>query len=319
MTDVPTDPELWGQPHCEGAFGMDAVTSLVIRCALAPFPPAASTSTDSSDSLRVAHQLTLEAAMRPIAMHYRLLRSPALLLLLLTLCAAAAPRAEAQVSVLVDASRDAGVWWAPQSGTFDPSQPHQGKDLADYMRGQGMQVTELSNPSEVTCALLSQYQLVMVANGCGSYSGSELAAYSQYVSNGGRLVLLAEFACALGNLPPTFGLGFSGVINGPITTFNAHPITAGVAELPFIFGGAVVAAPPSATTLGFIGGTPVMGIMSFGSGQVFYVGDTNGIEGVPQPFVDNLLGYMLGGAQQIPCGSTPAKSMTWGRLRAIYR
>ena len=37
--------------------------------------------------------------------------------------------------ILVDASRDGGVWWFPQweqQGGFDFTLPHQGKELADY-------------------------------------------------------------------------------------------------------------------------------------------------------------------------------------------
>jgi len=44
--------------------------------------------------------------------------------------------------ILVDASHDGGVWWAGSSG-FDPTEPHQGKELADYIRSQDFQVDEL--------------------------------------------------------------------------------------------------------------------------------------------------------------------------------
>lgn len=37
-----------------------------------------------------------------------------------------------------------------------------------------------------------------------------------------------------------------------------------------------------------------MGVMPYGAGTVFFMGDTNSIELVPQPLIDNLLAYMLG-------------------------
>jgi hypothetical protein len=43
--------------------------------------------------------------------------------------------------------------------------------------------------------------------------------------------------------------------------------------------------------LGFLAATPVLGVMPFGAGRIFFLGDTNGIEdvqGVPQRFVNNL-------------------------------
>ena len=42
------------------------------------------------------------------------------------------PGVDAANRVLVDASKDGGVWWFPQGGSFDPDAYHQGKPLADY-------------------------------------------------------------------------------------------------------------------------------------------------------------------------------------------
>ena len=205
----------------------------------------------------------------------------------------AAP-AFAQVSVLVDASKDGGIWWGPQAGPFDPNLPHQGKPLADYLRSLGWIVDEVPRSSAITYVLLSQYQLVVSAANCTSHSAAELSAYNLYLSNGGRLILLGEYNCTFDTLAQSLGLDFTGFLNGTITSFTPHPITAGVASLHFIAGGAVTA-PATATTLGYFSGSRVMGIMPFGSGQVFFLGDTNGIEEVPQPFVNNLFRFMLTG------------------------
>ena len=77
------------------------------------------------------------------------------------------PTVRGQPLVLVDASRDGGVWWFPQppagTVTFDPNRDHQGKALADYLRSEGFQVTELPRPFTVSSELLLQFQFVIAA------------------------------------------------------------------------------------------------------------------------------------------------------------
>jgi hypothetical protein len=99
-------------------------------------------------------------------------------------------------------------------------------------------------------------------------------------------------------------LGFSGATSvTSITQFAPHPITDGVTSLRYVAGSFVTGAPAAATMLGFFGGAPVMGITPFGEGRVFFLGDTNGIQGVPQKFVMNLVTFMLMGAQRVAgCG-----------------
>jgi hypothetical protein len=207
------------------------------------------------------------------------------------------------VSILVDATKDGGVWWFPQAppGPFDPAAPHQGKALADYLRSKGYSVTELGGSSTITCEQLSQYHLIVTVDGCGNYSEAELEAYENYVSNGGRLIHLTDHksVCNFDTVGTVFDLDYSGSLTGIITTFTPHPITAGVTALSFIAGATATTYPAPATILGTLSGSPVMGIMPFGEGRLFFLGDTNGIEAVPQPFVDNLFGHMLDGARLV--------------------
>jgi len=37
---------------------------------------------------------------------------------------------------------------------------------------------------------------------------------------------------------------------------------------------------------------PVMGILNYPKSKVFFIGDTNGLEVQPQPFIDNLIKWM---------------------------
>src|SRR6187549_3774745 len=57
----------------------------------------------------------------------------------------------ASKSILVDASKDGGVWWFPQGQAgFSATNPHQGSALADYFRNLGYQVDELPRGAIIT-------------------------------------------------------------------------------------------------------------------------------------------------------------------------
>jgi len=233
----------------------------------------------------------------------------------------AVPAATTTASILVDASKDGGVWWFPQGGaSYDPALPHQGKALADYLRSEGFLVTEVPRFQQMTCEELSASDLVVVLQ-FDSYAPAELAAYDRFVRRGGRLMLLQE-VWGFGNLATSsFGLQSSGPLYGTVTTFAIHPVTAGVTSLPFLWGLGVTVAPTGFSTLATLSGLPVMGIFPLGLGMVFFIGESNGIETVPQPFVDNLFRYMLAGAGPIPsCPVTsPADLATYlaGPFRTV--
>jgi hypothetical protein len=233
----------------------------------------------------------------------RILRRLGVLTLSVLAAGALAEPANAQVKVLVDASKDGGLWWFPQVGPFDPTQPHQGKALGDHLRRQGKVVDVTPRTDTITCSRLSQYHLVVVSAACNRHSPAELSAYAGYLARGGRLILLGDHSCVDCALAQSLGVHFGGSVFGTISSFAAHPITAGVTSLPFPAGGTITAAPSTATMLGFVDGMPAMGIMPSGAGTVFFLGETNGIQEVPQPFVDNLFGYMLAGAAPVDaCG-----------------
>lgn len=219
--------------------------------------------------------------------------------------------------ILVDASRDGGVWWFPQwaqEGGFDFTLPHQGKDLADYFRSMGYRVDELPRPYFVTPALLQGYDIVVRASGFGSYAAEEIAAYQQYVQAGGKLLLLGDHMLNLADDPLAlgFGLEFAGITRGEnlLDSLVAHPITAGVGPLGYGVGSGLVAYPASAQLLGFLSvgsyldvnengvqdagepsAPPVLGILPYGTGRVVFCGDVNMWEWIPQPLVQNVLAW----------------------------
>jgi hypothetical protein len=215
--------------------------------------------------------------------------------------------------ILIDASRDGGVWWFPQAGPFVDAQPHQGHALASHLRGLGNSVTELPRPTTITPSLLAGYDIVIRVAGDGPYTPAELAAYHAWVSEAGRLLLLAEFhaaTSAVDALAVHFGLHFRGVTRGQnmLSTFAPHPVTAGVTPLPYGVGSGLTAHPPSATVIGWLSGATyldlnddgvrerkepaapaALGVMSLGKGKIVFCGDANLWLAVPQPLVNNTL------------------------------
>lgn len=213
--------------------------------------------------------------------------------------------------ILVDASRDGGVWWYPQAGSFDQAAPHQGKALADHLRSSGYKVTELPRPYSISGDLLGQYDMVIRAGVFGNYTAAEISAYSNYINNGGNLLLLADHSGNDG-LAASMDLTFVGKTRGEnlLTDYTTHPVTQGLGPLFYNVGSSLSAYPASAQILGRMSpgtytdlnnngvqdegepvGAPVLGVMEIGEGRVVFAGDTNMWETVPQPLVDNVMNW----------------------------
>lgn len=196
--------------------------------------------------------------------------------------------------ILVDASHDGGVWWFPQGFPFDPEAYHQGQALAEHFRECGFTVDELGRGTEVTPSILGGYDIVIRAGKFGAYQESELEAYEGYVAREATLILLGEFLREgyTDPLAERLGLHFGGSYTGTVTDFAAHPITEGVGPVPYIAGSALTSFDPSrVTVLGRLDGLPVMGLLHGYPAKVFFMGDTNSLETVPQPLVANLMAW----------------------------
>lgn len=217
-------------------------------------------------------------------------------------------------AVLVDASRDGGVWWFPQwseQGGFDPDIWHQGTPLAHYLRGHWYRVDELPRPFPITPELLSSYDIVIRASGFGTYTEEEITAYRQWVAAGGRLLLAGDHMMNLAEdqLAKGFGLEFAGITRGEnILKTLPHPVTQGVGDLGYGVGSGLVSFPASAEIIGRLStgsyldlnldgalqsGEPlapaVLGVMPYGAGRILFCGDMNLWNSAPQPLLDNVL------------------------------
>ncbi len=209
---------------------------------------------------------------------------------------------ELEMTILVDASKDGGVWWFPQYGTYSAGLPHQGKALADYLRLLGYTVHELPRGATVTWAEIRNYKKIIRPSAFFSYSAQEIAAYDSFLRYPSALLLLSDHLQNSPNdgLSAHLGLDFIGSITGMITPFSNHAINTGVSSLPFIAGSVITHPDPSRMTiLGHartsIGGQghAAMGILHHPHSRIFFMGDANGIEQLPQPFTANLVKWLF--------------------------
>jgi hypothetical protein len=221
--------------------------------------------------------------------------------------------------ILVDASKDGGVWWFPQSDpSFSASADHQGKALANYLRSLGYLVDELPRGAVVTDQLLGNYTKIIRGAPFFAYSDQELASYKNFINKGGAILLFQDHLSYDTNdkISEFLGLDFKGAVSGAITNFADHEITKNADALPYVAGAVVTNAKnnPAITVLGSLSKTgytvlngadpfggitpdvdpPVMGLVtSFPNTRIFFIGDMNGMEGLPQPLTQNVVNWLF--------------------------
>ena len=166
-----------------------------------------------------------------------------------------------------------------------------------------------AGPTTITSSLLADFDIVIRAAAKGPYTASEIEAYDAWVKAGGSLLLLAEHHPA-DALATHFGLIFQGITRGQqlLSTYAAHPLTAGTGPIFYGAGSGLTSHPPAASVLGWLSaatfldlnddgvkgpGEPSspagLGVMPFGKGKIVFCGDTNLWTNVPQPLVKNTL------------------------------
>lgn len=219
--------------------------------------------------------------------------------------------------ILIDASHDGGVWWFPQyEGTgFNSSQPHQGLSFANLLREKGFEVTELGRGVGLTEEMFFGYYIVIRAGGFQAYTTRELEVYTNLINRGMNLVFFTDHKKndPVDELGDLLGLKFKGSAIGTITTLVPHEITANIESIDYIAGSVLMNANenPNVQVLGWLGkdyfadlnfndiqeadeptGAPVMGILTYPKSRIFFMGDMNGLQIQPQPFIDNLIQWM---------------------------
>ena len=204
-------------------------------------------------------------------------------------------------TILIDASRDGGVWWFTPGGTNGPAGTNQGAALYNYLTSLGYVVEELRVGEAITRERLRRYDLVIRAGEYGTYTSDEIAAYQEFLNRNSALLLISDHSAQLQNdqLATLLGLNFEGSYTTDITQFNTHPITQGVTSHQYIAGSIIRNPDPQKiTTLGYysdanITNAAVMGIVQHPTSRIFFIGDINGIEQVPQPFTSNVVKWLF--------------------------
>jgi hypothetical protein len=219
--------------------------------------------------------------------------------------------------ILVDASHDGGVWWYPQSplSGFDQDKWHQGQAFAEHLRAKGFTVDELGRGEELTEKMFFGYYIIIRANGFERYTEKELKVYSNLIKRGTNLVFFTDHKKydQVDELGDLIGLKFVGMANGKISRLVPHMITENISSIDYIAGSALINVDinPDIEVLGALGeedyvdlnfngikddnepsGLPVMGILHYPKSNIFFIGDLNGLQVMPQPFIDNLISWM---------------------------
>ena len=202
--------------------------------------------------------------------------------------------------ILVDASHDGGVWWAPQAGIYDPTLQHQGKKLADLLRQYGFTVDELPSYTLITDSILRNYDKVIRAGKYGSYQPGEIVAYRNLLQRGASMFLISEFLGSgeTDELAESIGIKFKGTHVGNVNLFGNSTITAGATPFFFNAGSIVdnVSTNPNIQVLGWLSNNnqlPVMGTLNHPSSKILFLGEINGIETTPQPLTDNIIKWLF--------------------------
>jgi hypothetical protein len=195
-------------------------------------------------------------------------------------------------TVLIDATHDGGVWWGPQSLTFDVSAPHQGLAFEDLLIKKGYLVQVLPRGWAVTLEKLRSFQIIIRANVFEPYSQNEVAAYKQVLQEGKVLILLSDHQTHVHSdgVADMMGVRFTGTITGQISKQD-HPLFDGLQTVEYMAGSAVNSVTTPITPIAWVGSSPVVATSRFGNSSVLLMGDTNTLE-VSSPFANSVVTWM---------------------------
>lgn len=179
--------------------------------------------------------------------------------------------------ILIDASKDGGLWWFPQAGTFDPEQYHQGTRVAARLRRQGWAVNELGRDETITDSTLSGYDVIVIIQPFFSYRDSEQHAYLRAVEAGARLLLIGPGRSS--GLHAAFGFRFSPSPQfGSAESWLNHPVNSRIEGLEVLWTPGFTVRRDAVALASIGGGNRKLPIVAYlpasngGIGGVLYIG-----------------------------------------------
>ena len=212
--------------------------------------------------------------------------------------------------ILIDASKDGGLWWFPQAGHFDAEKPHQGKAFADSLRQDGAEVVELGRGETITTDRLKGFDVVIRVPTFFAYSPAEALAYKYSVAGGTRLLIIGGGSPNSDRVAEAFGLNFEKRTHfSSLKKSIAHPFFPNVGEHRDGVWSGIVKAPNDAVLLGWMNNskeTPVQGYLPYGQGYVVFTGRSITLERNGPSFSKGLIysiaGHSLHDLTLVPSG-----------------
>lgn len=183
--------------------------------------------------------------------------------------------------VLLETSKDGGVWWFPQGPNgFDPNQHHQGKRVADLIRSRGYDVIELPRGDVITEQRLRDFDFVIRPEFYFPYSTEEVKAYVAAVSGGTRLILFGQAPKkgidSTDAIAQAVGIRFAPPQQMVHVAAIDNPIARGITQRdrPWF---TVTATPADTLSLAWLDkdvsdAKPVMGYCRYGKGDIVFLG-----------------------------------------------
>ena len=193
----------------------------------------------------------------------------------------------ATYSVLWDTSHgvrpgtDQTIGYTPESGGYF-------NDLSQNLQSHGFSVgtTGLGNNFSSSNLMGADVAVVAVTSSYETaYSNDEITDIKNFVSNGGGLLIMGDYASHNSNiqaLASEFGVGFGSanafgkVYVGEITDFSDHPIFEGVGDLVMLSGASELLLSGDATSVArYYDGKTMVAATEYGEGRVIIIGDNH--------------------------------------------
>ena len=144
----------------------------------------------------------------------------------------------------VDAAHD-GIYDCLRIGLFGQPGLRPSSDFLVWLQSNGTTVTRVqtSTSEELTPALLTSFDIVILDRLVRSYTPGEAVVLRDWVASGGGLVVMSGYTgdssdwTFPNSLLADFELGIGTTLqNGPVTTFLPHPTTEGLTSVTFMGG-----------------------------------------------------------------------------------
>ena len=182
------------------------------------------------------------------------------------------PQPQGSKDILWDLTHGAYLSYTP-SGIYSA--------LTGLLTGSGFTMT--TTAAGLNHISLTPYQIIVVNAACAytsAYTAAEVTAINAFVNGGGGLFLIGDntaiWPANYNLVSAAFGVT-AAVVNttGTMTSFSAHPITAGVASLTMASGGTLTVGAPSSTIGLDPSSRPILAVATPGVGKVVTYGDAN--------------------------------------------